>query len=496
MTTTATTTRAAVYLRQSLDKNGDLLAVTRQREDVRELCQRRNWTMTEYVDNDFGASVRMPGSKRVSKKRPAYEQMLADIKAGKVDAIAAWDADRLYRHPRELEDLIDLADIKGLSLATVGGDYDLGTPSGRGNARMKGVFARMEMEQKSVRQKRAQKQLAEAQDGGRPWWPQRPFGYDADRDPVSGRWWTGRKDPITKAVIVNEIRLHPAEAKLLKAAYKRFNAGSSIRSIAADWNAKGITTPRGNQWTPSAVHHLLAAARNAGLREYDGEIVGKGTWHAIVDEDTWRSARARLKDPSRRTGAGRARERLLSSIARCGVCDGRLSATKNSRGVRQYVCSNPDCRKIARGAENLDEFIIEHVVERLSREDAVDLLRPPIDPVDANALRAERKEKRDALKQLGKDFAKAPAEFRQAALTGITDRLAEIDELLTDPGKARIFEGVIGAKDPRAAFTGLDLGRRRTIVDALMVIKVKPVGRKAGKVFDPDAIDVVFKEDL
>jgi site-specific DNA recombinase len=263
MATTSST--AAVYLRQSLDKNGDLLAVDRQREDVQQLCQRRGWTTREYVDDDFSASVRMPASKRVAKKRPGYTQMVADIKAGKIDAIATWDADRLYRHPRELEDLIDLADDRGLELATTTGDYDLGTPSGRLNTRMLGNVARHEMEQKSMRQKRANKQMAEAEAGGRPWWPSRPFGYDADPDPVNGRWWTGRRDPVTKEILINPIRLHPKEAKLLREAYRQFNAGSSIRSLAAAWNHKGITTPRGNPWTGSAVHALLASARNAGL---------------------------------------------------------------------------------------------------------------------------------------------------------------------------------------------------------------------------------------
>jgi hypothetical protein len=71
------------------------------------------------------------------------------------------------------------------------------------------------------------------------------------------------------------------------------------------------------------------------------------------------------------------------------------------------------------------------------------------------------------------------------------------------PGKAAIFEDVIGAKDVRKAFAGLDLGRQRTIVDALVTITVNPVGKGTARVFDPDAIvngrravDVVWKEDL
>ena len=160
------------------------MAVTRQREDCLRLCDQRGWTPVEYEDNDFSASVRMPGSTRTAKPRPAYERMLRDIGNGSLGAIIAWDTDRLVRHPRELEDVIDLADRQRLELATVGGDFDLSTPTGRGNARMKGVFARMETEQKAERQKRAATQLAGS---GRAWWPSRPFGYTADLG-VDGKW--------------------------------------------------------------------------------------------------------------------------------------------------------------------------------------------------------------------------------------------------------------------------------------------------------------------
>jgi hypothetical protein len=59
--------------------------------------------------------------------------------------------------------------------------------------------------------------------------------------------------------------------------------------------------------------------------------------------------------------------------------------------------------------------IIEAVVRRLSREDAVDLLRPPVDEVDAKALREERRMLEERLVQLGKDFATAPPAFTAAA---------------------------------------------------------------------------------
>ena len=122
--------QAAIYLRQSEDRNGNMLAVDRQREDCTKLCAERGWATTEYVDNDTSATAKKP--------RPAYQRMLADVQAGTIEAIVVWDLDRLYRQPRELEDLIDLADQKRLALATVSGDADLSTDMGRLVARIVG----------------------------------------------------------------------------------------------------------------------------------------------------------------------------------------------------------------------------------------------------------------------------------------------------------------------------------------------------------------------
>lgn len=104
--------RAAVYLRQSFDPNDDRLAITRQREDCLAVCAARGWTPVEYTDNDTSAST--------GKPRPAYQRMLADIRAGKVGAVVAWDLDRLHRRPIELEEFIDLADEHRIALATAG----------------------------------------------------------------------------------------------------------------------------------------------------------------------------------------------------------------------------------------------------------------------------------------------------------------------------------------------------------------------------------------
>ena len=137
--------RAALYARISSD-DGTALGVGRQLEDCRKLAAEKGWTVVEtFIDNDVSASN--------GKARPEYGRLLQALTDGRADALVVWDIDRLTRTPRELEDVVDLADKHGVALASVGGEVDLATPQGRLTARLKGNVARHEVEQQSRRLK-------------------------------------------------------------------------------------------------------------------------------------------------------------------------------------------------------------------------------------------------------------------------------------------------------------------------------------------------------
>ena len=102
-----------------------------------------------------------------------------------------------------------LADRHRLALATVSGDTDLGTDSGRLFARVKGAVARSEGERKSARQKRQALQAAQM---GKPHRGRRAFGYEPDG-----------------------LTVRPNEAKALRAAYDSVLAGSTLTSLCRQW---------------------------------------------------------------------------------------------------------------------------------------------------------------------------------------------------------------------------------------------------------------------
>lgn len=482
-------TVAAVYLRQSLDRTGEAVAIARQREDCTALCREKGWQPVEFVDNDTSASS--------GKLRKNYARMLAAIEAGEVGAVIAWDLDRLHRRPVELEAFIDLADRHRLALATVSGDVDLSTPQGRLVARLKGSVAKHEMEHKSARQTRAMRQLAES---GRPKW-KRAFGYlDTADGPVPDR----------------------ATAPLVAEAYRLVLAGGTLSAVCSLFNDAGAVGLNGKPWTPSTVSLFLRAPRNAGLRAYRGDIIGTGTWEPLVAEPLWRSVQMVLGDPNRKKpGRKSVRKHLLTGVMGCGRggCGGRLGGqwviqrtggtsgrppagqTKAHPGAQAhriaYNCKT--CHRCGVRAELVEPVLLELVAGRLAMPDAMHLLKAErSDPVEAERLRAERLTLMARLDTAADDYADGQLDGRGYARVRdrIQGQLAELDDAEADAERLRVFDGIpLGTPDVTAAIATLadeQPDRYRAILDLLMTVTITPVG-KGGKTFKPERVQVVWR---
>ena len=328
--------RAAVYVRISQDREGAGLGIARQEEDCRALCGRKGWQVADvYADNDVSAYS--------GKPRPEWGRLLGDIAAGHLDAIACWHVDRLTRSPRELEDVIDLHDKAGIELATVTGEIDLSTPTGRLVARTLGAAARHESEHKSERMRRARLQAAEA---GKPHPSgQRGYGYAADH-----------------VTIIED------EAEVIRETATRILAGESRGSVAADLNARCLLTTEGKQWQVSTLHNVLSSARISGRREYHGEILADGTWPAIITPEQSDRLRALLARPAGQ--APKRRTYVYSGLLRCGRpgC-GHVMWGRAIEGTRRYVCvKGPGvggCNRVSVYAEPVESEIRDQVLAAL-----------------------------------------------------------------------------------------------------------------------------------
>lgn len=282
------TTRAAVYLRISLDRNGEEAAVERQLEDCVAIIAQRGWTQsgTPYIDNSVSASKR-------DVRRPAYDQMVADYEAGAFDAIVCYDLDRLTRQPRQLEDWIDAAEDRGLILVTANGEADLTTDGGRMFARVKAAVARSEIERKGARHRRANQQRAEA---GKPYGGRRRYGYEVDGI-------TPRED----------------EAVIVRRCFEEIAGGASLRSVVAGLLRDNVPPGTGRGWGGSRVRYMLLNPTYGGFVHVGGEAVASQHVAPIVEPALAEEVRAILLDDKRRSSPGPGRRHLCSGLLACGI---------------------------------------------------------------------------------------------------------------------------------------------------------------------------------
>lgn len=452
--------KAAIYCRISLDATGEELGVTRQLEDCKALAATLGWNVVEiYVDNDISASS--------GKVRPQYRAMLDAIKAGEIGAVVVWHSDRLYRKLRDLEELIEVAESKSITIRTVrAGEFDLGTPTGRMLARILASVSAGEGDIKADRWRRSVRQRRER--GDLPKMGPRLFGYTPEGE------------------------VDPTEAAHVRALVDDLLDGVGILTATRRLNDRGAQTTLGNQWSRPSVMKYLKNGRIAGRSTLNGETLARGTWPAILDDETFEQVQQAI---TARAGTvpPRPRVSLVVGIAYCSECDSPLITNSrapragSTKRVRTYRCSTQPrtgqgagCGKVSVSAEPVEE-----IVEAFARERASD---PRVHA---------------RLDQLASDSAANLAE-----IVTLEDRLVELEQQLDEPGVpvAAIVRAMDRTKERIEALSTLpaeaplrlksgawpdDLARRARLVRTYVERVVIHPSRTMGGVFDNDRVEIV-----
>jgi DNA invertase Pin-like site-specific DNA recombinase len=406
-----------------------------------------------YCDNNQSAWRR-------NRKRKDWDRMLADVDAGKLDAIIVYHGDRLVRQPYDLEVLLNLADAKGIKLASPTGTRDLDDPNDRFVLRILTAQACMESDNTSRRRK-SQYERYRREGRVRPGGPGgRSFGFESDN-----------------------LTPRPAEFELVREAALRVLAGESPYSVARDWNARGLTATTGKPWRSGNLGPMLALERYAGLMP-DGE--SKAAWPAALDRETWERVRLVLEAKAAAyTGHTNARRWLLSGIALCGACGEPLAARYARRNVAKgmeaaavYGCVSPGCRKVQRSAEHLDAYVGAMTVARLANPLNPDGQAVPVDrAAEWAVLQRERAETEADLA----DFTRSAGRSRilNQRLDGIDRRMAELRELAADDSRARLLERYAGiTREEWDDDDRTPLSVKRALVAACWRVTVLPASKR------------------
>ena len=481
------TMRVLIYCRISSDPTGNAAGVQRQEDEARQLAASLDWDIVGVlVDNDVSAYS--------GKSRPKYREMLDLLRDSHAEAVIAWHPDRLYRRLVELEEFIDVINAHHVAVRTVkAGEMDLSSPTGRAMARTAAVWSGHEVEHGIERIRSAK---AEAAANGEWRGGPRPFGYEAD------------------GVTVRE-----SEAREVRDAVRRLLAGETTGSIVADWNERGVPTPRGGEkWLRRSLGHVLVRARNAARIERIepgarwGEIIGPAQWPALVPEHELLAVRALLADPARKLNGDYrgGRVHLGSGLYLCGVClDGTTMKRGGSGGSTQkaHKARNEPvpgvyhCRRFAhcsRAIAPVDLLVSDSMKEILKRPETR-LRVYDVPEVDIAALQAEATSIEEEIAGLRVDLGRREISRQdfKVAKAGMEADLQKITARLQGAAARSPLAGIADADDVEAAWDGASLGRQRAVIEALATVTLLPGSRgrqPGGMYFDPASVVIEPRE--
>jgi len=110
--------QVALYLRVSTNAQSTDAQLT----ELRQLVEQRGWKYEVFCDK---------GQSGAKESRPAFDEMMRQVRRGRFSAICIWALDRLARSLRQLLDISLELQRLNVDLVAVKQDLDTSTPSGR-----------------------------------------------------------------------------------------------------------------------------------------------------------------------------------------------------------------------------------------------------------------------------------------------------------------------------------------------------------------------------
>jgi DNA invertase Pin-like site-specific DNA recombinase len=467
--------RAAIYCRLSKNRRGKKANVKDQERDCRDFIDSQGWEyLDSYVDDGISASDKS------EKPRDAFLRLMGDLRAGLIDVIVASEFTRLYRRPRELEELLDPIDKFRYNVELVTIDPTVRTwdiRSGVGRAQLREAAKQAAEYSDYISEKVRSHAKHRAADGR--WHGGHP-GYGFDYRPVV-------RDGEGEELEPEQMSVNEDQAAVVRRVVWDVLNGQRIGSLCEELNRQGIKTRDGRRWRQGNLHPILVKPAIAGLvRHPEKPDLVRSVWGtfvecsqhpgstdcfgAIVSEHDWRKLQLLLAQPGRSRAP--MTTALLTGFLYCGYpdCGKKLAATRNNAGKRVYVCQRNSyrqgCNRIKRLADPLDRLVSEAIIATL--EDADDFTIPLPEEDDFAALYAE----------------KQALEARQAELAIDHYRLGVIDRV-----------PYLAANEALAADIAA-IGRKLDRATTHRHVKALPVGEVAQAEWNAHADDLAWRREL
>ena len=305
--------RVAIFLRVSSDEQAgsDRVSLDAQERQCRESCERRGWEVSHVYRADESAFTDN------LSKRPMMQQAITAAESHEFDVLMVHEGSRFARNTALAGQLRKRLATVNVRLSDVNDFIDAKGADGEFMATVTDGMHQWYSAKIGEHIRKARKELwMEGYHSG-----DVPFGY---RRPVS----------VAKTVL----QVVPEEAEAIRELFADRARGWSIEALTDRLNLSGLT-PHSKlgrtRFTQSSICSLIENPFYHGMVAYHGEL-RPGNHRPILSRQEWLAAQPKSRpgygdNPSRGTKA------LLTGIALCSVCDGKLWLGGNVRSTYSYM---------------------------------------------------------------------------------------------------------------------------------------------------------------
>jgi DNA invertase Pin-like site-specific DNA recombinase len=359
-TSAAPTRRCAIYTRKStsvgLEQNFNSLHAQRE-ACVAYISRQAGWTLVpeQYDDGGFtGANT----------DRPAFQRLMADVEAKRVDVIVVYKVDRLSRSLLDFVKVMERLNAADASFVSVTQNFSTADAMGRLTLNVLMSFAEFEREMIA---ERTRDKIAASRRKGK---------------------WTGGPVPFGYVLKDKRLAIKDTEAAIVREAFRLHVQHGQMVLVARELTARGLlprrsSTSKPNKshfWTKDSIARVLRNPLYAGIITCGNEQF-QGEHEALIDDQTWQTSQRVLSDRSQsRTNHGVNLDYVLRGLVRCGRCGSAMcpgSTRKGGKVHRYYRCSTRDkhgrehCAAAPLAAGVIEGYVVERVSEIVAHGDSV-----------------------------------------------------------------------------------------------------------------------------
>lgn len=306
--------RVFIYVRVSTQEQArEGYSIGEQIERLKKYCDAMDWIVVKiYTD---------AGHSGANMERPALQQMIKAVKAGKADSIVVYKLDRLSRSQKDTLTLIeDILLANNTDFVSMNENFDTSTSFGRAMIGILAVFAQLEREQ--IRERLQMGKYARAKLGKFSGSPNVPTGYDY----IDGLFVPHEFEKISVAE-----------------AFKLAATGMNPYAIARELNERGYNR-RSGKWNDKNVRRTLRHKSYIGYMKYNDEWF-KAEHEPLVSDDLFEKVqdildRKKELHQKKNMRAGKATS-YLGGYLHCAHCTAKYSKntarTKKKNGDGYYT---------------------------------------------------------------------------------------------------------------------------------------------------------------